>query len=194
MANCQFIKGQYDSLVRRRDHVEEELQNSEDPSERSNLIFELKSLNHEIAIKQAQYNACLHPPPPKPDLVAKTFQVKPNHAARTMDISCVIQNDGDGPARGPFEITFGVSYTDQTMKKITRQLNIHIPNEVRIEGHGTQYTSEPIRNLPLVYRDEDPAFFYDLEMIVDSLNQVSELTESNNYFGFRYWAVRPPAP
>jgi len=29
-------------------------------------------------------------------------------------------------------------------------------------------------------------------MIVDSANQVSEVSESNNFLSFRYWTVPPP--
>jgi hypothetical protein len=193
MANCQLIKNQLDLLVEERDAVEEGLETTTNPTERANLIFELKSLNHQIATKLSQYNACLHPPPPKPDLVAKTFQIKPNHSARTLEVACVIQNDGDGPARGPFEVVLGVSYTDQAGTKITRQLNIHVPNGVTIEGHGTQYVTEPIQNIPLLYRDDNPAFVYLLEMIVDSMNQMAETSESNNYLGTTYWTVHPPS-
>jgi hypothetical protein len=125
--------------------------------------------------------------------VAKTFQIKPNHAARTIEIACVIRNEGDGPARGPLQVVLGVSYADEKGTKITRQLNIDVPNGVTIEGHGTQYTTAPIRNIPLLYRDENPAYVYDLEMIVDSMNQIAELSEANNYFHTRYWVVRPPS-
>jgi hypothetical protein len=189
MTNCQLIKNQLDLLMEERDSVEEQLETTTNPAERSNLIFELRSLNHEIATKLSQYNACLHPPPPKPDLVAKTFQIKPNRAAGTLEVACVIENDGDGPARGPFEVVLGASYTDQSGTKITRQLNIHVPNGVTIEGHGTQYVTEPIKDIPLLYRDDNPAFVYVLEMIVDATNQVTETSESNNHLGTTYWTV-----
>jgi hypothetical protein len=192
MADCQMIKNQLKLLGEERDSVEEQLQTSTNPTERANLIFELKSLNHEIATKTAQYNACLHPPPPKPDLVAKTFQIRPNYAAQTIEVACIIQNDGDGPARGPFQVVLGVSYTDEAGTKISRQLNINVPSGVTIEGYGTQFITDAIKDIPLLYRDENPAFVYLLEMIVDAMNQVSETNESNNYFGTTYWAVRPP--
>ena|ERR1700730_7826489 len=81
MPNCLAIKTQLDGLIEQRQSVEQELEAAHSPSERSALIFELKTLNREIAAKQQQYNHCIHPPLPKPDLVAKTFQIKPNHVA-----------------------------------------------------------------------------------------------------------------
>ena len=193
MPNCQTIKNQLDSLLETRQEFLEDLHQPHSPAERRALILELGALNREIAGKQRQYNNCLHPPLPKPDLVAKSFRIKPNHAALTMEVAGVIQNDGDGPAQGPFEVTLGVSYTDRHGAKITRQLNVHVNNAVRIEGHGTQYVTDPIQNIPLLYRSENPNFVYEIEMIVDSANQISEVSESNNYLGTRYWTVKPPS-
>jgi len=87
----------------------------------------------------------------------------------------------------------GVSYTDRNLTVVTRQLNIHVDAVVRIEGHGVQFVTESIKNLPLLYRTENPKFIYELDMIVDSANQVSEVSESNNFLSFRYWTVPPPA-
>jgi CARDB len=194
MANCQQLKTQLDSLMEERDSVEAELENVSNPRERSNLIFELRNLNHEIATKRTQYNNCLHPPPPKPDLVAKTFQIKPNHTTRTMEVACVIQNDGDGPARGPFVVTLGVTFKDEKGATVTRQLDIQIPAGTTIEGHGTQFITRPMVNIPLLYRNEHPDAIYLLEMIVDANNQVAEVSESNNRLSQQYWALRPATP
>lgn len=191
MANCQNIKKQLDALLEERKDVIEQLQHVQSPRERAALIAELKQLNAAIAAKNKQYNDCLRPPLPKPDLVAKTFRIKPNRSALTLEVAAVIQNDGDGSAKGPFEVTLGVTYTDRNSKIITRQLNIHVPNSVIIEGHGTQFVTDAIQNIPLLYRSENPKFVYDFEMIVDSMNQISEVTESNNHLAMRYWAVKP---
>jgi len=192
MANCQAIKKQLDFLKEMRREVQQELKTAP-PSERPALIAQLKALNHEIAIKQQQYNACVHPPLPKPDLVARTFQIKPNHQALTLEVAGVIQNNGDGPAHGPFQVTLGVTYTDRHLTVITRQLNISIPNTVTVERHGAQLVTESIKNLPLLYRTENPKFVYQLDMIVDSANQVSEVSESNNFLSMQYWTIPPPA-
>jgi len=193
VANCQTIKTQLDALLAERGDVMEELSTARSPAERSRLLAELKSLNPEIAAVQKRYNDCIHPPLPKPDLLAKSFQIKPNHAAKTLEVAGVIQNIGDGPAQGPFEVALGISYTDRNLAVITRQLNIHVDASVRIEGHGAQYVTESIKNLPLLYRSENPKFVYEFDMIVDSANQVSEVSESNNFLSLRYWTVPPPA-
>ena len=193
MANCQTIKAHLDALITERGDLREELSNAHSPAERSRLLAEMKSLNSLIAAEQKRYNDCVHPPLPKPDLLAKTFQIKPNHTARTLEVAGIIQNIGDGPAVGPFEVTLGVSYTDRNLAVITRQLNIHVPAGVRIEGQGGQYVTDSIKNLPLLYRSENPKFIYEFDMIVDSANQVSEVSESNNFLSFRYWTVPPPA-
>jgi hypothetical protein len=83
----------------------------------------------------------------------------------------------------------GVSYADRNLTVMTRQLNIHLDASVRIEGHNAQYVTESIKNLPLLYRSENPKFMYELDMIVDSANQVSEVSESNTFLSFRYWDV-----
>jgi len=192
MANCQVIKQQLDLLNELRRDLQQELKTAP-PSERPALIRQLMQLNREIAIKQRHYNLCVHPPPPKPDLVAKTFQIRPNHQAKTLEVAGLIQNNGDGPAHGPFQVTLGVTYTDRNLTVITRQLNIPIPNTVTIEGHGAQFVTDSIKNLPLLYRTENPKFVYQLDMIVDSANQVSEVSESNNFLSMQYWTIPPPA-
>ena len=191
MPNCQAIKKQLDLLLEMRREVQQDLQTAP-PSERPVLIAQLRALNREIAVKQQQYNTCVHPPLPKPDLVAKTFQIKPNHQAKTLEVAGVIQNNGDGPAHGPFQVTLGVSYTDRNLTVITRQLNILVSNTVTIEGHGAQFVTDSIKNLPLLYRTENPKFVYQLDMIVDSANQVSEVSESNNFLSLQYWTIPPP--
>ena len=191
MPNCQTIKTQLDGMLEERQELTAEIHETTSPTVRSALLAQMKSLNQAIAAKRTQYDHCLHPPLPKPDLVAKTFQIKPNHTALTLEVAAVIQNDGDGPAHGPFEVTLGVSYTDRNLTVITRQLNIHVPNTVTIEGHGMQFVTESIKNIPLLYRTENPKFVYELDMIVDSANQISEVSESNNFLGLRYWTVKP---
>ncbi|HXK01555.1 MAG TPA: hypothetical protein VMS37_04080 [Verrucomicrobiae bacterium] len=193
MADCQTIKAHLDALITERGDLREEIADARSPAERSRLLAEMKALNAQIAAEQKRYNDCIHPPAPKPDLVARTFQIKPNHAARTLEVAGVIQNIGDGPAQGPFEVTLGVSYTDRNLAVITRQLNVHVATTVRIEGHGAQYVTDSIKNLPLLYRTENPKFVYELDMIVDSANQVAEVSESNNFLSFRYWTVPPPS-
>ena len=191
MANCQTIKTQLDALIGERGDVMEELQSAHSPAERSRLLAELKALNSQISATQKRYNDCLHPPLPKPDLLAKTFQIKPNHIAKTLEVAGVIQNIGDGPAQGPFQVTLGVSYTDTHLTVITRQLNIQVPATVRIEGHGMQYTTDSIKNLPLLYRSDNPKFIYEFDMIVDSANQISEVSESNNVLSLKWWTIPP---
>ncbi len=191
--NCQTIKTQLDLLKEERRALQEELNATQPPRLRSALQIELRALNGEITRKQQQYNNCVNPPAPKPDLIAKTFRIKPNHLARTLEVAGVIQNNGDGPARGPFEVTFGVSYIERNLTVITRQLNIRVAAAVRIEGHGSEFVTESIKNLPLLYRSENPKFIYQFEMIVDSANQVSEVSESNNFLSMRYWTVPPAA-
>jgi hypothetical protein len=194
MPSCQAIKTQLDGLVAQRRDVQGELGEARTPAQRSALLFELRALNREIAAKQQQYTHCVQPPLPKPDLVATTFQIRPNHAAGTLEVAGVIRNDGDGPAQGPFEVTLGVSYTDRHAAVVTRQLNVRVGAGVRIEGHGTEYVTDAIRNLPLLYRTESPKFVYELDMIVDSANQVAEVSEGNNFLSLRYWTVPPPPP
>src|SRR3954447_5869248 len=67
MPNCQAIKKQLDFLIEMRQEVQQELKTAP-PSERPALIAQLKQLNQAIAAKQRQYNLCIHPPLPKPDL------------------------------------------------------------------------------------------------------------------------------
>jgi CARDB len=193
MPNCQAIKTQLDSMIEERADVIAQLHEAHSPAQRSALLFELKSLNAAIAAKQKQYDDCVHPPLPKPDLLAKTFQIKPNHQAKTLEVAAVIQNIGDGPAQGPFQVTLGVTYTDPHLTVITRQLNIPVPATVRIEGHGAQFITDSIKNLPLLYRTDNPKFVYEFDMIVDSANQISEVSESNNVLSMRWWTVPPPA-
>jgi hypothetical protein len=190
MANCQLIKDQLNALTEERINIQHQLH---DPSisirERSDLIRDLKSIGQAIATKRRDYEICVAAALPMPDLVAKTFVIKTNHSDRLLTVAGVIQNVGEAPASGPFDVVLGVSYNTREGSHITRQLNIHVPAGVSIEGFGTPYTTDPMTNIPLLYRDENPQFVYTLEMIVDSTNQISEVSNSNNVISVKYWAV-----
>src|SRR5690348_1059827 len=187
MKRRETIDIQLGALNRRRDAIENQLEQFGMPAEGLQLLDELKILNHEIAVQEQIYQKYLHSPAPKPHLVATSFQVRPNHTAKTLDVAAVIKNTGDAPARGPFSVVLSASYTDRNGATISRSRVLQIPEYVSIEAHGARYVTEAIENLPLLYRNDDPKFYYDLEMIVDSDNELSEVTESDHYFGFRYW-------
>jgi len=192
MADCQFIKDQLDALIEERESIRGELGGPGlSPQARRALIQELRLINQAIATKRREYNTCINPPLPRPDLVAKTFVIRTNRAERKISVACVIQNDGDGPATGPFEIVLGVSYVNAEGTGITRQMSFLVPASMTIEGFGTQYTTEAMENIPLLYRDENANFVYLLEMIVDAENQLGETSESNNRLSLRYWQVSP---
>lgn len=192
MANCQLIKDQLDALLEERINIQQQLHNpSISVRERNDLIRDLKLFGQAIANKRREYEACAATSLPLPDLVARTFQIRKNHSERTLSVSGVIQNSGEAHASGPFEVVLGVSYYGKEGSYITRQLNIHIPSDVMIEGHGTLYTTEPMNDIPLIYRDENPLAVYTLELIVDSANQISEVSDSNNFATLKYWTVSP---
>ncbi|MBN9131904.1 MAG: hypothetical protein J0H48_00845 [Nitrosospira multiformis] len=192
MEHCEFIKDQLDALNEERELIRRELQEGElGPRERRALLQELRRINREITVKRREYDLCINPPLPKPDLRAKTFRLNTNHTDRKVSVACVVQNDGEGPATGPFQIVLGVSYMNAEGTNISRQMVFLVPSSVTIEGFGTEYTTEAMENIPLLYRDENANFVYWLEMIVDAENQVQETSDSNNRLSIRHWWVHP---
>jgi hypothetical protein len=192
MADCQQLKTQLDYFVGQREEVLLLLQEDLPASRRAKAIANLKTLNFEIDTKQAQYTACLSSAP-KPDLVAESFQITLNHAARTMDVACVIRNDGDVPAQGPVKVAQSIDYRIDGVG-ISKAKAIQIPSGTTITGHGSKFVVDKVwTSIPLRYRDEHPDALYRLEMVVNSDHELLEEIESNNSLRLDYWTVSPTA-
>jgi hypothetical protein len=192
MADCQLIKDRLDSLIEERVSIAGELREPGlSPAARRALLTELRLINQTIATTRREYDRCINPPLPRPDLVAKTFEIRTNIAERKISVAGVIRNGGDGPATGPFEIVLGVSYVDAELQTISRVRSFLVPASITIEGFGTEYTTEAMENIPLLYRDENFNFVYTLDLLVDSEKQLAESSELNNSLTLRYWRVSP---
>jgi hypothetical protein len=69
--------------------------------------------------------------------------------------------------------------------------DIQVPNSTVIEGSGTEYITEAIENIPLLYRNENFNYVYRLEMAVDLEHEITETSDSNNFVYLDYWEFGP---
>ena len=167
MTRCERLKQELDGMIEIRRDIMQELRRGDlPPSERAQLIRELKEASTAIAGLRRRYEQCMHPPLPRPDLKADRFRI--TRQGSMLSVAGVIRNNGDAPATGPFKVVLGV-----TTSAGTRQLTVQVPSNVTIEGHGTEYTTPQTL-------DNIPASRATFHMLVDSDQEVSETLESNN--------------
>ncbi len=181
MAHCDPIKRRIDSLIELRKEVVDDLhQGGLSPAERAELIQELKELSQAIAAAKLELQRCEAADLPRPDLRPIAFRI--TRQGRTISVAGEIENRGEAAARGPFTIVLGVTFTAPNGQLQTRELDVVIPSSTTIEGFGTRFVTQALTNIPLVSTP------YELEMIVDADQQVSESVESNNYLAIKWRA------
>jgi len=153
--------------------------------EKSHLFFLLRAAVKEVNRLTAELHLCVHPPPPRPDLVP--IDVKPfvhTPADRMFDLATVIENQGAGQAKGPFVVTMGVEYLSFTQDpplRVFREHQINVPAGVTIDP-GATFVTDKMPDIPINRRpgSQLPPK-YDIYVLADSNKQVAESAEGNNY-------------
>jgi hypothetical protein len=174
-ANCQAIATQLADAQELLAELQDELAESTNPRDRSNLLQLLKSVRSSVARLRTQLDSCKNPPPALPDLTPARIVLSVNPGGATADAALVLKNAGQGAAHGPFQIAFG-----STVGSVFRQINFQVPASLTILPGG-EYTSDAMHGIQ-VLRDASGTATYVFDALVDSEQQVSESNESNNNY------------
>jgi hypothetical protein len=162
----------------------QEFKDSPPGQKKSQAFNEWRAANSQVKSFANALERCLNPPPPLPDLVPVRVAANVNAAQTAFDAAVVINNQGAGPAPGPFKITLGVTYVDYSQDPplyITPVATLQVPNNVTIQPGATYTTSDTMKNIPINHRpgtNDTPLF--DLYILVDSDFEISESLENNN--------------
>jgi hypothetical protein len=218
-SQCAPIASEVEDLEQERAGLQQELAEAP-PSLKPVLLREIRKIGLELARKRQELHECVQqdPPPPRPDLFAKTVILNVNHATRRLGVAAVIRNIGRGNARGPLKIDFGVTLfrgggattffrTFEVPAGITifgepvlappEATDIPGPEATAISGPGgvtpsREYVTERM-DVPLHYIDENPSSRYEFEFIVDAEQVVAETSEANNHFKISWFTGSPQA-
>jgi len=180
---------------------------------KSYYIREVKNLVHQLALGRQQLRACQEqhlPTSSRPDLLAFGVSVILNHAAKRLKVAAIVKNIGKGRAVGPFKIAMSVTEKRVLGSEIISHVQVFqvpagliifpepvlAPADVAAFNVGgevgllTTYVTEEME-VPLRYINENPAFEYEIEFLVDSEQVLNESNESNNLYRGRRWFTNP---
>jgi len=132
-----------------------------------------------------------------------------DHATRRLKVAAIVKNIGKGKAVGPFDIALSVTEKRVLGSQVISHVQVfHVPAGLVIHpepvlnpdvlafnaggevGLFTTYVTEEME-VPLRYIDEDPAFEYQIEFLVDSEQVLTESNEGNNHYAGRRWFTNP---
>jgi Ricin-type beta-trefoil lectin domain-like len=119
---------------------------------------------------------------PPPDLLAYSFLIQ--KSGSTCSIAGVVRNIGQTTARGPFKIATGV-----TLKDVYREVKTIVPVAFAIPPQS-EFQTNAVTGVPVLYRNDDASNIYRLEMLVDYDFELFETTRSNNIVRLDHWFVR----
>ena len=209
---CTHLAEQVESL--KQELRELKIEQAHAPASlKSYYIREVKSLIHQLALGRQQLRACEEqhlPPASRPDLLAFGVSVILNHAARRLRVAAIVKNIGKGRAVGPFQIAMAVTEKSFFGSEIISHVQVFQvpagliifpepvlapPNVAALNVGGevgllTTYVTEEME-VPLRYINENPAFEYEIEFLVDSEQVLNEPNESNNFYRGRRWFTNP---
>ena len=204
---CSRIQQEIDDLSELLSELRAELRKATG-SERARILWDIRNVNRELALKRQQLRACQGGNIPLPDLVAQSVSLIVNHAQRKVLAAAVVRNVGIGNANGPFEIHLGATLTKGGVT-VTFFRVFQVPSGVTIFGlpvadPGTAAFSTPITDsifsneyvtermeIPLHYRDEPGNAKYQFEFLVDAEQVIGEVNEGNNRFVADWWTTSP---
>lgn len=204
---CSRIQQEIDNLSELLSELRPELDDATG-SERARILWDIRNVNRELALKRQELRACQAGNAPRPDLVAQTVSLIVNHAERKVGVAAVVRNIGIGNANGPFEIHLGATLTKGGVTttffqvfQVPQGVTIFSPPEANpgITAFSTAITDGIFSNeyvtermeIPLYYRDEPGNAKYQFEFLVDAEQVIGETNEGNNRFVADWWTTSP---
>lgn len=173
-----------ESLVKEESELKKELEISKSLSSRKKIYNKLA----DIASILSGINSFYEPGVGK-NLVARSFIIRRNLPNNTMTFTGLYMNRGIYAIKQPFRCILGVTYTnlEGTTLSIERITNVSANTTIRA---GEEYETLGI-TVGLIYNSNHLTPRYKLELIVDSANDVSEDSNSDNYCFTTYWDAEP---
>jgi hypothetical protein len=144
------------------------------------------------APEAADLNQPIYLPYPLADLRAgANFKLRKDANAGNVYVSGYIANIGNVAVRKPFLVALGVTITQQSTSSFEIIYSTERRTTVSDIGVGEQIETAETQ-APLIYRDEGNAR-YDIELIVDVDNDVTELKSNNNRSSLEWYFYKPSA-
>ncbi len=183
-AQCALIASELEAAKSLADDLLQEFQNSPPGRDKSRAFYVWRQANSKARSFANALDKCLNPPPSPPDLIPVRVQPIMNATQTAFDAAVVINNQGAGPAAGPFKVVLGVEYVDYSQDPPLRPFRVatlNVPADVTIAPGATYVTTDTMKAVPINHRpgtSDTPLF--DMYALVDSDNQIKETLENNN--------------
>ena len=151
------------------------------------LQQDIARLTGELSQLQAQLRQCQldH----LPNLVADSFQLRLDDAAKLLWIALLVDNTGKVQCSQNFKVSIGADIVNDNEE-------VYLEGHVDVQGPivaGGQVVTPPVV-VPLQYRDQPPHAVYTFYALVDPEYSVAETNKFDNSLQQRWWALSPGAP
>jgi hypothetical protein len=150
------------------------------------LQREITRLSAELSQLQAQFRQCQQDN--LPNLVADTFQLRLDNAAKQLWVALIVANSGNAPCSQNFKVTIGVDIANDN-GDVYSEGNVDVQGPIAAGGQVVT----PSVVVPLEFRDQPPHAVYTFYGLVDPEYAVAETTKSDNSTQVRWWTISPGA-
>ena len=154
---------------------------------RRGLQRDITRLSAELAQLQAQFRQCQQDN--LPNLVADSFQLQLDNAAKQLWVALIVANSGNAPCSQNFKVTIGVDIANDNGDTYSEG-NVDVQGPIAAGGQVVT----PSVLVPLEFRDQPPHAVYTFYALVDPEYSVAETNKFDNSLQQRWWALSPGAP
>jgi hypothetical protein len=186
-AECQFLAQKIADVKAELEQDQSDLREPGLPEiVKRGLQREISRLTAELSQLQAQFRQCQQDN--LPNLVADTFQLRLDTAAKQLWVALIVANSGNAPCSQNFKVTIGVDIENDNGELFSE-------GTVDVQGPiapGGQVVT-PFVVAPLEFRDQPPHAVYTFYGLVDPEFSVAETTKSDNSIQLTWWTISPGA-
>src|SRR5262249_27681140 len=123
-----------------------------------------------------------------PNLVADTFQLRLDNAAKQLWVALIVANSGNVACSQNFKVTIGVNIVNDN-GDVYSEANVDVQGPIAAGGQVVT----PFVLAPLEFRDQPPHAVYTFYGLVDPEFSVAETSKSDNFIQLRWWTISPGA-
>ena len=174
-AECQFLAQKIADVKAELEQDQSDLREPGLPEiVKRALQREITRLTAELSQLQAQFRQCQQDN--LPNLVAETFQLRRDNAAKELWVAAIVANSGNAPCSQNFKVTIGVDIVNDNGE-------LYSEGTVDVQGPiaaGGQVVT-PFVVAPLEFRDQPSHATYTFFALVDPEFSVAETDKSDNH-------------
>ena len=147
------------------------------------LERDITRLTVKLSQLQAQLQQCQQDH--LPNLVAKTFQLRRDNAAKELWVAAIVANSGNVECSQNFKVTIGVDIQDDNHDHLFSEATVDVQGPIAAGGQVVT----PFVVAPLEFRDQPPHATYTFFALVDPEFSVAETDKSDNHIQLPFFFI-----